>query len=128
MPQSSRFRALALVCFLAAGSSDPVWELAHALEHQHALAERGPHSRPLPPSDGLALVAADHAHDHGHPVLETGLRPVRELSTPDILTPAGPKASLEDNLILDEVLPTASLPPPRRIHSPTARPRAPPLR
>lgn len=128
MLRSSRFRAVALVCFLAAGSSDPAWELAHALEHQHVQAEPGHQAHPAESPDALALVAADHAHDHGHPVLETGLRPVRDLSTPDILTPTKPAVSLEGTLHLDAVLPTASPPPPRRIHGPTARPRAPPLR
>lgn len=128
MLRSFRFRALALFFCLAAGSSEPAWELAHVLEHQHELAERDPHARPLLPSDGLALVAADHEHDHGHPVLEAGLRPARDLFTPDILTPAEPEPSLEGNLVLDEVLPTAPPPPPPRSPSLSSRPRAPPLR
>ncbi len=128
MPRSFRFRALALIFCLAAGSSEPAWELAHALEHEHELADRDHHAPPLLPSDGLALVAADHEHDHGHPVLEAGLRPVRDLSTPDILTPAEPETSLDDNLVLDEVLPTTSAPPPRRSRSLSSQPRAPPLR
>lgn len=121
-------RALALVCFLAAGSSDPAWELAHALEHQHEQATRGQHVGPVQSPDALALVAVDHRHGHGHPVLDTGLRPVRDLMTPDVLAPAVPAAVLADRAVSDEVFSTASPPPPRRIRSLSSPPRAPPLR
>ncbi|MDX2122534.1 MAG: hypothetical protein SF070_15925 [Gemmatimonadota bacterium] len=128
MLRSSRFRAVGLVCFLAAGSSDPAWELAHALEHQHALAEPGHQAHPAESPDALALVAADHHHDHGHPVLDAGLRPVRDLTTPAVLAPTVPAATLAAGDVIAEVFATASPPPPRQIRSRSSSPRAPPLR
>lgn len=127
MLRSSRFRALALVCFLAAGSSDPAWELAHALEHQHEQSEHGHPAGPVESPDALTLVAGDHGHDHGHPVLDAGVRPVRDLTSPDVLAPAGPAAVVADRAVSDEVFSTASPPPPRRIRSLSSPPRAPPL-
>lgn len=129
MLRSFLTRLTSLALLLAAGFSQPAWELQHAALHRdtgHEVSDHGRHdSHSQAPID--SVDAPDHDLGHEHPAVQSPVKPARDLAQAGIAHHA---ATLEFRPATVTVVLTISSSAPARAsptHDYPSQPRAPPL-
>lgn len=129
MFRSLNSRVASLALLLAAGFSQPAWELQHAASHHDAGHEVSEHrfmgSGSEPPIEFVA--APDVVQGHEHPSFQLQVRSPRDLTQAYVALPAATSEFRPGNVTV--VHPTFALSPARAspTHDYPSQPRAPPL-
>ena len=124
----SRLSHLVTIAFLfLAAALEPAWAVAHAVVHLEEGHETGATDRQRHDLAGSTVSAPDQANAHGHPLLQSPVRPAVDFAQAIAALPARPTRvsgalSLIRGTAFVAVPARAS---PRLAHSP--QPRAPPL-